>query len=225
MLQSKAEVIADSSLAQVKRFDRAAFNKLKNSKEFHYQKEELDASLIEKLLEWIGSLFEKLLPSDFPIPENSPFAELILWLLMILLAALLVYLALKLKFGNIFKAKPKKVKGNDFEIISEDIHAIEFKSELEQAEAENNYRKAIRLSYLKTLKKLDDKQWIRWSPGLTNTDFRNMMRKNGHFKSFNNLASIYEIVWYGMESPNLDEYTQIKNDFESFHQIIGGEEQ
>lgn len=212
-----AQSLADSTLKSVHRFDRIEFNKLKESKEFQYKElGEQDLSWIERLIAWIIELLNKILPKNLPIPQSGVSFNWLYWILCFVLAGIIIYLIFRANFSSIFSKKAKKIQNNEFEILEENIHEIKFVDEITLAENDGNYRKAIRLRYLKILKSLHDHGLIEWNPSITNTQLKRKLKNTPYSKEFNDIVYIYEYTWYGLFNPSLDEYTKIKSILDQF---------
>lgn len=210
-----SQQINDSSLVKLHRFDREIYNKLKAKNQYQDPDKKV-LSFFEQIMQWILDFLQKLLP-DFNIkPMNNTNTDAILWVIVAVFIAFIIFLLFKLKFHGLFKRKPVKVRSEEFELLEENIHEIAFVTEIQTAENEGNFRKAIRLHYLNTLKHLDDNNYIKWTPNNTNSDFKKMMKNNKYTSEFNTLLWIYEYVWYGLSNPTNDEYTKLKKSFQEF---------
>ncbi len=216
---SFAKQITDSTLSYVHRFDREEYFKLKNSGDYEYVEDgEKALSLLERILEWIAKILQKILPENsIKMPSGNSYDSVIFsWVIVIVFMAILIFIFIKMKKEGLFKSKAKRIIPEEFDIIEENIHEIAFIDEITQAENESNFRRAIRLHYLNTLKHLDDNGFIKWTPNTTNSDFKRMMRNSPYFDAFKELLWIYEYAWYGLSNPNLDDYTKLKEAYITF---------
>jgi len=209
----------DSTLKNVQRFDREEYFKLKNSGDYDYLEEsEKGLSLLERIIQWILKLLNKILPENMiDVPNESNFdTTFFTWAILIGFIAIIIFIIVKMKKAGMFKKKAKRIIPEEFDILEENIHEIAFIDEITQAENDKNFRKAIRLHYLNTLKHLDDNGLIKWTPNNTNSDFKRMMRNSKYFEEFKELLWIYEYAWYGLSNPNFDEYTKLKESYLKF---------
>ena len=110
----------------------------------------------------------------------------------------------------------KGAKGLPYQIGDEDIHAISFENAIKEAIANENYRLAVRLVYLHSLKLLSDKDLVDWKPGKTNTTYLFELKDHPSFSSFNNLTQEFEFAWYGGEEVSKDHYEEIDAAFNEF---------
>ncbi|MBL0913358.1 MAG: DUF4129 domain-containing protein [Bacteroidia bacterium] len=219
-MPSAAAALADSSVSEVRRFDREQFFDIQDSREFRYpENREKVETLMDKIREWLRGIFGEL---DFMRNADTDwmkgFGYFVIFLIIVLFVALVVWLMLRSDFRSLFTRRGARVKKPEYEILEEDIHNIEYIDEIQKAVSEGNYRKAIRLQYLRSLKLLSDHHVIYWTIERTNSDFRNMMRGRSDYQAFDYLATAYEFVWYGYRQLNEEEYRELAKDFETFNQ-------
>lgn len=79
----------------------------------------------------------------------------------------------------------------------ENIYAIDFDQEIAQAQREGDHRRVIRLRYIYALRKLADRQLIRWRPGKTNHDYQAELANTNLREPFQRLSYYYAYAWYG----------------------------
>ena len=79
----------------------------------------------------------------------------------------------------------------------ENIYAIDFDQEIAQAQRAGDHRRVIRLRYIYALRKLADRQLIRWRPGKTNHDYQAELANSTLREPFQRLSYYYEYAWYG----------------------------
>lgn len=209
----------DSTLTKVNRFDREEYFKLKNSGKYDYvESNENGLSLLERIFQWILELLSKFLPKNMiDIPKGNIYDSKIFFGIIILGFIILIgFIIFKMQKDGMFKRKAKRINHEEFDVFEENIHEIAFHDEITIAENDNNFRKAIRLLYLNTLKHLDDNGLIKWTPNNTNSDFKRMMRDSNYYNEFKELLWIYEYAWYGLSNPNRDEYTKLKESYTKF---------
>ena len=102
------------------------------------------------------------------------------------------------------------------DLLEDDIHAIDFEREIAQAQQDGDYRRGIRLLYIYTLKKLTDRQLIRWRPGKTNHDYQAELRNTPWQDAFEQLSYYYEYAWYGNFPADEAMYRRVE---QLFHQV------
>jgi hypothetical protein len=92
-----------------------------------------------------------------------------------------------------------------------DIEAL-----LEQARRSGDFKAAVRLYYLKLLKRLHEMEKIVWKKEKTNRDYLSeLFAKDFHFQRMRGLTLSYESVWYGDHDINPESFQRICSQFES----------
>jgi len=124
-----------------------------------------------------------------------------------------------------------KIIGLDFKLFSgksapvavpysesaENIHEINFNDELSKAILAGNYRLAVRLCYLSTLKSLSDKNIISWQPEKTNQAYLMEITDVEKRKSFHTLTQQFEYIWYGEFNIDQEGFNLVKKNFDVFN--------
>ena len=95
---------------------------------------------------------------------------------------------------ELLRWRSKKNAENDGYIVEEDnIYGIDFPSTIDQALKVGNYREAVRLVYLQTLRHLSDASKIDWQPAKTPSQYLN--EYNG--RPFHHLTTTFVRIRYG----------------------------
>jgi hypothetical protein len=209
----------DSSKVTVRVFNAAAIYKYRSSPEFNYdEKGKVSLSWWKRFWIWIWELIEKLFggPSTSSGP-SFPFME---YLIVAIAVGLLIFVVVKmvgLNIANIFNRKPKDIDIPYTESL-ENIHQITFEEEIEKALNQRNYRLAIRLLYLSTLKQLNDAQLIQWQIEKTNSAYLRELTNAEQRQSFGVLTRQFEYVWYGdfpVDGPSFQNINTLFHDFKN----------
>lgn len=214
IVKPKAILVTDTATVNPRQFDTAAINAYKKLPEFVYR-ENYDSgpSLWTRFWNWFWSLF------DFKDKRlTSNFMVFLKYLFIVLGVAAITQLVLRLAGINVlntFMRNPKVAKLAYAE-SEENIHEIDFDTEIEKAVAVNNYRLAVRMLYLKSLKQLSDKGLIDWQLNKTNTTYINELTDHTQREAFKNLTSQFEYVWYGDFAINGDVFKNISLLFNNF---------
>lgn len=99
-----------------------------------------------------------------------------------------------------------KMKVLDYEVAEDTIYGIDFEAAIAQALAENDYRQAMRMVYLQTLKRLSDDGAIDWQPSKTPMQY---VRQVGR-REFAELSRLFILVRYGNHEANESMFLQMK---------------
>ena len=156
----------------------------------------------------------------FDIP--SWVLSLLKWLFYALLLGGVLMLILKGNFNFSFKPQNNKFD----EIISEttaiesaeQLQNIGYEEQIKRAEAQGNYRLAIRLYYLWTLKKLIDADLIQFHIKKTNKDycqelFGKTVSGGTVYDDFSQCTQYYNYVWFGEFNVDSAMYAKIQTHF------------
>ncbi|MBD1387020.1 hypothetical protein IDJ75_17165 [Mucilaginibacter rigui] len=213
-VKPKAVLVTDTATVTPRQFDTTALNAYKKRPEFVYR-ENYDGgpSLWTRFWRWFWSLF------DFKDKKlTSNFMVFLKYFFIALGVAAIIFLVLKLAGINVlntFRRNPQVAKLAYAE-SEENIHEIDFDTEIEKAVAVNNYRLAVRMLYLKSLKQLSDKGLIDWQLNKTNTTYINELADINQREAFKNLTHKFEYVWYGDFAINGDVFKNISLLFNNF---------
>lgn len=145
----------------------------------------------DSLMDWVAKrlneFFENIFGSNFYQDHQDT-----LWI-CIGLAALGAVLAFLLwKHPELF-ARSGRRKPMEYEVTEDTIYGIDFPSEIEKALENENFREALRLMYLQTLKSLSYYHQIEWQPFKTPTQYTFEFRQ----ADFKKMTSLFVRVRYG----------------------------
>lgn len=213
----------DSSVINERAFNKNKLSAYSKQPEFQYKEIAAEPSLWVRFWRWFWHLFDFL---HFKIKPSSGFWQLGLMFFeyLFVLAGLgaLVFFILKMAgidMFNIFRRKPRAVDLPYSELL-ENIHEINFDSEIENAVSQHNYRLAVRLLYLKCLKQLNDASLIKWQPEKTNSAYINELDNTSQHINFKLLTRQFEYVWYGDFPIDGSLFKQINFMFQNFKNEI-----
>lgn len=91
---------------------------------------------------------------------------------------------------------------------------------IQSAIQERNYRSAIRFMYLKSLRSLNDKGWIRYHAQATNNDYISQVHPYGIGNEFRFLTHVYEYVWYGEFALSEEQFSRVQQNFQHFFNAV-----
>jgi hypothetical protein len=169
---------------------------------------------------YVNYLFEKekkkQKKENIPLTEQ-PLFQTILWLVIIggFTAFVIMYLA-NSNVGLFRKANKTIAAGEEGYTETDNIFEINYQREIDKAVSSGNYRLAVRLLFLRTLKNLSDKKVIQYKQDRTNFDYLLQLDSTKYYADFFRLTRNYEYSWYGQFDIEPEKFTIIKNDFENF---------
>ena len=151
----------------------------------------------------------------------QPWFTTLMWIIIIgIFAAAVIYFLAQNKI-NIFSRESISSAGDEHDEDEEDIFHLSYTKLIQNAEKGKDYRGAIRLMFLQTLKLLSDINAIHYQPDYTNFDYLQQLNSSKHHDGFFDVMRNYEYVWYGKFDISTEQYTAIKNKFLKLqHKII-----
>ena len=169
--------------------DAAMLEAWRDNSAYDYNRElvQSEFSLREWLMEQIRDFFDNIFDSQ-AYSEN----ETLIWTIAsIVLLTIVGYFVSKYRtklFG--WRSESAKV---DYKVTEDTIYGIDFDAAIGRAMESENYREALRLVYLQTLKRLTDDGCIDWQPYKTPTQYVGELPT----KEFRELSHHFLRVRYG----------------------------
>ncbi|RZK81769.1 MAG: hypothetical protein EOO92_04165 [Pedobacter sp.] len=197
---------------EVRKFDSEKLNKYKSDKEFSYDDSvPQEQNWFSRFWDWFWSMINSILKDE----RSGTFIGyvVIAALVILILYAILRFAGMDLR---LLSKKSKNVE-IPYQESQDNIHEINFSEEIERAVNAGNYRLAVRLSYLRTLKFLNDSDQINWQPEKTNQVYVNEISDINTKEVFKTLTQRFEYIWYGEFFLELDEYSHLKSEFDHFN--------
>jgi hypothetical protein len=139
-------------------------------------------------------------------------------IIYIILGVILVLIIYRIVVvNNLFMtpASRKRIEENEEPETEIDDNSLDTK--VQKAILEKNYRLAIRFMYLKTLRSLNEKGWIRYHAQGTNNEYINQVHHYGAGNEFRFLTHVYEYVWYGEFALTEEQFNKVQQSFQHFY--------
>ena len=153
------------------------------------------------------------------IPWGGPLLRLISYAVVTCVVILLIYFIIR-NISLDLHIRRAKVEGN-LEKPVENIEELDIQALLERAIKEADLKLAIRLYYLRLLKKLHEQKVIVWKKDKTNRDYLSeLFSRDFFFDEINRLTLSYESVWYGDHMLPSEAFRKLTDRFESLHEKI-----
>ncbi len=202
----------DSSVIHTRAFSAKNLSEYKNRREFQYESvHEPPQSLWDRFRNWINSLIVRLF-------SKLGSGSLVTWVFAIGAIAVIVFFIIKISGmgdGGFFKKRSSK--GLEYTVGTEDIHSMNFEEAIQQAVDDKNFRLAVRLLYLQSLKYLADNRKINWQLNKTNHHYLRELYGTSHHPEFARLTRQFERNWYG-NIPVADlEFGTLRQSFANFN--------
>ncbi|MGM9476781.1 DUF4129 domain-containing protein [Pedobacter sp. GSP4] len=211
-----AAVIRIDSNSQVTpaKFDKEAISDYKDQKEFQYDEiGEQQLSLWDRF--WMA--FWRMIGSLFEGAATNPVSR---YIFIGLGVGVVIFILIKaIGAENIFSKKSKETI-LPYDVITENIHEIDYEQELQRLIAERKFRLAVRLLYLRALKKLSDAELIQWQPEKTNYNYLMEISKPELKNDFGKLTLQFDYIWYGDFPIDETKFEPINQSFNQFNSQI-----
>lgn len=165
---------------------------LRRQRELQYEEEapvtDTGQSWVRRLLRWLSGLFKT---SAY---RNG--GRYIIYGAFLAAFVVVVLRLLQIELTGAFGRAPRRAS-LAYTSEPDDIHAPDFAARLAAAEADGNYRLAVRLGFLSVLKHLTDRGLLDWRPEKTNADYLAEMPPSALRAAFATVARQFEYAWYG----------------------------
>lgn len=109
------------------------------------------------------------------------------------------------------------------EMKTGDIREMKFDDLIGKALDNGQYRIAVRLLYLETLKMLTNRGFIDWKPHKTNQEYQYEMMRTSLGSHFDRLTLSYEYIWYGNFPIDQEGYDYVDGVFKHFQSFVQGQ--
>ncbi len=206
----------DSLKVSVKPIPETQMEELLSDKSLQYPIEPVkNSGILSAILSWIGDFLGRMLNSTSWLANNAELVKNLIYFLSALVVGYLLYKLLGARITGLFKSD-RKTKGLDFSVEEENIHAIDFEQAIQQAVSQQQFRLAIRLVYLRSLKILSDNEIIQWTEGKTNDEYLYEIKNVNQRIFFEKLSSQFTYVWYGHFDANEQTF---QSAMESYNQL------
>lgn len=217
LLMADTIPIASTPMYEIEQrtFDKDKLHQYQQDKRFSYDRPKPPSGLWEQFKSW---LFQKL-AKNWPEASFGKVWDYLLYIAIFIALILVIFSLLKVDFTTLF-FKPPKRNALPYDILTENIHDIDFDKLLQQAIDNKLYRKAIRLYYLQSLKLLSDKLFIDWQINKTNQDYYKDLKNSELQEPFKQISRLFEYVWYGNFTITPIQFTQMGDKFTHFNRLI-----
>jgi hypothetical protein len=202
----------DSSVVVQRFFNENSIEQLKKEKDFQYENlREPVRSIWDRFWSWFWRKMSDILATrGGRIAFNTIFI-----VLAISVIAFFIWKVMGMNRNGVFGRNSKD--GLDYGVSVDDINKISFAEAIEQAVTVGNFRLAVRLLYLQSLKRLADKGFIQWQVNKTNSDYLKEVSGRSWASLFTSLTYKFDYIWYGEMQVDKEQYADVQQAFMSFN--------
>jgi hypothetical protein len=209
------KAIPDSSIVENKSFSETKYEALKKDPDLNYQQAPtVGESLWSRLLSWLGKFFEALVENAV----TTNWGRILVYAIGLALLVVIIMMILKV---NAFKVLYSgESQSQRYQVLDENIHEMDFDKLIKDSLTAKDYRKAVRLVFLFSLKLLSDKDLVHFQSGKTNHDYVAELKDPDLKIGFNELSFYFEYAWYGNFTINAETFTKVENTFHDWRTKI-----
>ena len=179
--------------AELREYDTDKLKELKDSGDFDYVEEKTEPpSLFRRIWNYFISMLQKI----FNAATGTPVGKVLIYIGLGVLLLVVIIKILGINPRDVFYGTSDKGKA-ELDFFEENIHDLDFDQLLTEALSAQDYKLAIRLTYLKTLKLLSDRLLVDWEAGKTNYEYLNELKQADLRSSFKTLSYHFDYAWYG----------------------------
>lgn len=190
---TRVTVRYDSSAIAVRSVSAEALSEFLIDPDFQYDRDAVGTlTWWERFKRWLGDKVFGPLDGVNTRPVTK-------WVIYIMAACGIFFAItqlLRMDLGHVFSRK-RAGTSVAFEDVVEDIAGMDFDLLIAEATAARDYRRAVRLLYLKTLKTLAANDLIDWQRDKTNHEYIDELRRASLRPPFTELTTLFEYIWYG----------------------------
>lgn len=200
----------------IRQFRQAHLDSYLADEDFKYDREFQPStpSLWQRIQQWFFIKLLELLGDE----QTQTYWK---WVFYVISGAVMCYVILKLTKTDIRNAFFGNAQSSYVPRFNEDnIHELDFEKLIEDAISRQQYNRAIRLFYLKTLKQLADRGQIDWRINKTNQDYLREISRKDIEPSFRQLTFLFEYIYYGDFKISQSDFEQTKSAFRAFEEQL-----
>lgn len=206
----KYKVVKDTLLVNSRSFSKPIIDNFKADDDFRYGRPKQGLTPWQRFLIWLVGIINLILN----ILTDTTLGQIVFYGACFLLLLWVILKLLKIDARDLFYNRAGK---NSLSVTgTENIHEVDFDSELQQSVADKKYREAVRLIFLFSLKKLSDAHLIQWVPGKTNDEYLLELRQHPSKLHLQNLRHYFEYAWYGHFEVTEQIYQHVAGVFQEF---------
>ncbi|GAA0742872.1 DUF4129 domain-containing protein [Gaetbulibacter jejuensis] len=218
---SASETASDSLVTDNSPIEKRHFEELTDKysgNDYIYERTVEQSGWWTRFKQWLSDLFQKLfnLSGDGQASSFTEVALKIFYVVVFLLVVYFIFRAIINKEGTWVFGKSSEKNIVPVTDIENNIHVADFKSLIEIAESEKNYRLAVRYYYLWLLRSLTNAQLIDYDVEKTDSDYLYELQSKTNRDQFSYTSYLYNYIWYGEFDVNTQQFDKAKHAFTTF---------
>lgn len=180
-----------------------------NSGKYDYAQQlaQPERSWMKELGEWVQDFLQRA--QDNFVTWNS--TQIVAFVVGVLLLCLIIYWFWCHRYQWVGGIAPK-VSVVKYEVSEDNIYGINFDEAISQALADQNYDEAVRLIYLRHLRRLSDAQKIVWQPQRTPNAYLAELQQDSDREALRRVTEVYVHVRFGHYSATRAQVENLLNE-------------
>jgi hypothetical protein len=199
--------VLDSSEVVVRTIREKDLAGYRAREEFNYRETLRDVSAWDRFWNWFWSRMDRLMSNK----DVKRGVDVLLGILAVALMIYAIYRYAGMDRRNVFRGAQRS--DIPFNPAEQDVRKMDLPSAIARAEQEGQYRLALRLLYLNSLRQMADRDLIRYAVSKTNHDYARELAGGPFAASFSRITLLYEFGWYGEFPVDRDLYERIREVF------------
>jgi hypothetical protein len=195
--------------------DQNSLDEFKADSQYQYGRPQEGVSPWQRFVIWILSIIGKFLL----FATQTLIGKAVFYLLLIGILIWVILKLLNIDAKDLFYRGSAERKINH-KLSEENIHELDFEKLIDTAVSKNEYRSAVRLTFLYALQKLSDAQVINWLPGKTNDDYLKEVKQHAASSRLQELRYYFDYAWYGHFEINENTYQDVKQSFQELRSTL-----
>ncbi len=210
-------VKAEAETPTLREYDSKKLAEYRQEKRFQYEKAKKEQkstgpNWFERLLSRFGEWLTSIAPSA---KTANNIGNAFVYGIALLALGLIVWGIFKMRVRTMM-AKSADPLNLDFKQIENNILETDFERYLNEAVRTGNYKRAVQVLYLESLKSLTLSHIIQWKPNKTNQEYLYEMQSSPLRRPFMEITRMFEYVFYGEFPINEQTYLQTAAAFQDF---------
>lgn len=197
---------------QQRHFSEQTLQELQEDRSMDYALAKADDNWWDRFKRWLGYKISQMLDQA----SGNGFMDTLFYVFCIGAGIFIVVRFLDIDLSSLLHRKAAGTTLVVGEGLTENIHELNFDTEIQQAVAGEDFRRAVRLLYLASLKQLADGGHIRWEPGKTNQQYQQEVKAAALGASFGRLGYYFEWAWYGDFPVSSATYQEVEQEYQEF---------
>lgn len=193
-------------------------NEKYSGNDFIYERSVENSGWWTRFKKWLSDFFKDLFDFNTDAQASEAVSTFIniFFILLFVLVVFFIVKAIINREGNWVFGKSSDKNIIPVMDVETNIHATDFKTLIQHAENENNYRLAVRYYYLWLLKTLSEAEFIDYDVEKTNSDYYLELEDETIKNEFSYTSYLYNYIWYGEFNIDAQQFEKAQKAFNQF---------